>query len=172
MSPALIKLCAAALALLMLVGAFFGYGHYQYVKGGDVVQGRFDQYKATADGQAKQAKADALAKTSELEQQVKDAQNAARIKQAENDKLRAQIATVAAAASAESSRLRDNVSALQRELSTAPQDTVRRYADAAGDALSECAARYSEMESKFNRCTADTAQCANAVEALKQAWPK
>lgn len=152
---AVIPWWARWLALAALCAAF---GGWCYVSGMKHTQARWDAEKVAQQAATMKAEQANRAKELQLHQQVIEAQNEAK-------KREAKLAADAAAARAESGRLRDQLTGIRAELPNLATDAVRRYADTASDVLADCTAKYQELAGQADRIDNDR-------ETLEQAWPK
>lgn len=143
------------LAMVALCAAF---GGWCYVHGMQHTQAAWDAEKAVQQAAALKAEQANRAKELALHQQVIEAQNEAK-------KRETKLAADAAAARAESGRLRDQLATANRKLSTASADAIRQYAATLSDVFEDCAARYTAVAGKADEHGSD-------VKTLEQAWPK
>ena len=143
---------AIALAIL-LAGFGSGWTVQGWKMATQLTQVKLEAQKEKADGLQK-----ALDQTATWKKEYDDA-----IKEAKSRVVR--NGALAAAARAESDRLRDQLANTNARLATAPVDAVRRYATTASAVLDECQREYQGMAEKADGHAADTLK-------LQQAWPK
>lgn len=143
----------AALAVMMAGMYLFGRGD-----GKAIAEKNMMEYQITALETMRQVEATYRAKELALNKQVEEARNAAVLRET---KLQGD----AAAARAESGRLRDDLAAFRRNLPGFTEAAIRSYADAASVVLDQCQREYQGLAEQADRIDSDR-------QTLMDAWPK
>jgi hypothetical protein len=146
-----IKLVAALICTV--IGIAIGWQVNGWRKDGEISKIQAAHLKAYTE--SLQAAAD---KTYQLQQQKDEAEHAFQVRQ--NGLL-----ADAAAARAESVRLRGSLADIRKRLPSLTEQAVRQYADAASVVFGECQERYTELAEQADRIDNDR-------QKLADAWPK
>lgn len=150
-----IPLAYRLLALVLLAIALYASGVVHGMKLGEK---DLDDYRIAEQAATITAQAVAAEKTRTMQSRKDGALHDAQVRAESN-------ARAAAAARHESDSLRDDIARARRDLSNASADAVRRYADAAGAVLGDCAAAYSAMATVADSERSDSL-------TLQASWPK